>query len=155
MSSRVKKGKSTRSRAFGEHKENFATQLGYFAWQGTLFPSTLPSWREVDEGHLKSIEKESLPITVLLLKGEDKVTLLEEENKKGIVKVFVNKDDFEKIELTKSVYKNLCSNLNKVLKGDKSSSKMLERMSNLIILCSASGVTVEANEALAQLKKDG
>ncbi|KAM7486770.1 hypothetical protein LguiA_002779 [Lonicera macranthoides] len=48
------------------------------------------------------IEKESLPITVLLLKGEDKVTLLEEENKKGIVKVFVNKDDFEKIELTKS-----------------------------------------------------
>ncbi|KAM7489673.1 hypothetical protein LguiB_027157 [Lonicera macranthoides] len=95
-------------------------------------------------------------VITTFLKGENKVTLSEEESKKGTVKVFANKDDFEKIELTKSVYKNLCSNLNKVLKeGDKSNSEMFERMSNLIVLCSASGVSVEANEALEQQKKDG
>ncbi|KAM7479616.1 hypothetical protein LguiA_027829 [Lonicera macranthoides] len=104
----------------------------------------------------QQIEKESSPITAFLLKGENKVTLSEEESKKGTVKVFVNKHDFEKIDLTKSVYENLCGSFDKVLKeGDKISNKTFEEISNIVVLCSASGVSVEAKEAIEQLKQDG
>lgn len=40
---------------FRKHKDNLTTQLGYFVLRGTLFPLTLPSWREVDKGHLINV----------------------------------------------------------------------------------------------------